>query len=67
MSFYAQSAKIFTTAYFLGKLIVAVGMGALSWAFFTNKFSSVSELNAPALNYYWFMVVVSAAYFSIET
>lgn len=45
--------------YFLGKLFVAVGMGALSWAFFTNKINTFSFLTAPTLNYYWLLVIVS--------
>ena len=44
--------------YFLGKLIVAIGMGALSWAFFTNRLEPLS-LVAPTLNYYWMLVIVS--------
>uniref|UniRef100_H2YS18 Choline transporter-like protein n=1 Tax=Ciona savignyi TaxID=51511 RepID=H2YS18_CIOSA len=48
---------------FVGKLIVTVGMGALAWAFFTNKF--VSLLQAPTLNYYWMPIIIVsvAAYF----
>jgi len=52
---------------FIGKLVVTVGMGALAWAFFTNKFAStgIAVLVAPTLNYYWFMIflVVIATYF----
>ncbi|CAK8684737.1 unnamed protein product [Clavelina lepadiformis] len=41
---------------FMGKLIVTVGMGALSWAFFTDKF----PIRGPSLNYYWLMIIVIA-------
>lgn len=45
---------------FVGKLIVTVGMGALAWAFFTDKFATtgIAVLQAPTLNYYWFMIIV---------
>nr|CAB3266288.1 choline transporter-like protein 5 [Phallusia mammillata] len=50
---------------FVGKLIVTVGMGALSWAFFTNKFSEVLSFSAPNLNYYWMPIIIIgvSAYF----
>nr|XP_002126506.1 choline transporter-like protein 5 [Ciona intestinalis]XP_018668803.1 choline transporter-like protein 5 [Ciona intestinalis] len=49
---------------FIGKLIVTVGMGALAWAFFTDKFISL-QIFAPSLNYYWMPIIIIsiAAYF----